>query len=379
MELTEIRKEIDVIDSEMLSLFLRRIELSADVAKYKAAHNIPILNRQREREILAAVAEKSGEMEQYSHRLFTTMLELSRARQSVLLSPRSDVSLIIADALEKSPERFPQTGSVACQGIEGAYSQIAADKLFPRGSVVFFNTFDAVCAAVEGGLCQFGVLPIENSSNGSIRAIYNLLKERRVSIVRATQLCIRHELFVKPGVKIEDVTEIYSHEQAFGQCSMFLKNLHAGVRVIPCENTAVAAKRLSESDNPGAASISSHDCGRLYGLTSLRNDIQNSDNNYTRFICIAKKPDIYPGANRVSLILSLQHRPGALYEALSELTSRGVNLLKLESYTVSGQDFEFMFFLDMEASVRDPEIAAMLTGLEQASDGFKYLGNYLEV
>lgn len=379
MELTEIRKEIDTIDGELLSLFLQRMELSADAAKYKAAHNIPIPNRQREREILAAAAEKSGELERYSHRLFTTVLGLSRARQSVLMSPRSVVSGIIVDALERSPESFPQTGTVACQGVEGAYSQMAADKLFPRGNVVFFHTFDAVCAAVEGGLCQFGVLPVENSTNGSVRAVYSLLRERSVSIVRATRLCIRHELFVKPGVKIEEVTEIYSHEQALGQCSEFLKDLGDGVRVIPCENTAVAAKRVSGADNLGAAAISSHSCGELYGLASLRNDIQNSDNNYTRFICIAKTPDIYPGANRVSLILALRHRPGALYEALSELAARGVNLLKLESYPISGHDFEFMFFLDMEASVMEPEVATMLAELERASESFKYLGNYLEV
>jgi chorismate mutase/prephenate dehydratase len=256
---------------------------------------------------------------------------------------------------------------------------MAADRLFPHGTLVYFKSFDAVCAAVESGLCQFGVLPIENSTNGSVRAVYTLLRERRVGIVRATKLFIRHELLARPGVSFDDITEIYSHEQALGQCSEFLKTLGDRVKIIPCENTAVAARRVAESGSGTAAAIASHDCGALYGLKSLRDDIQNSDHNYTRFICIAKNPDLYPGANRVSLILALRHRPGALYETLAELAARGINLLKLESYPVSGHDFAFQFFLDMEASVLEAPTAALLRELERGSEGFKYLGNYLEV
>ncbi len=152
-------------------------------------------------------------------------------------------------SLEAGTSVFPQTGLVACQGVEGANSQVACDRLLPRGNIVYVKTFEAVVSAVESGLCKFGVLPIENSSNGSVRAVYELLQDHNLSIVRSTRLCIRHELLALPGVKMEDITEIYSHEQAIGQCSKFLSSLN-GVRVIPCDNTAVAAKMVAEKRRP---------------------------------------------------------------------------------------------------------------------------------
>jgi len=193
---------------------------------------------------------------------------------------------------------------------------------------------------VESGLCRFGVLPIENSSNGSVRAVYELLQDHNLSIVRSTRLCIRHELLTLPGVKMEDITEIYSHEQAIGQCSKFLNSLN-GVRVIPCDNTAMAAKMVAEKGDRHAAAISSHPCAALYGLTCLNDSIQDSDNNYTRFICITKDPVIYAGANRISLIIAFDNRPGALYEILSKLAALDINMTKLESCPVAGSDFEF--------------------------------------
>ncbi|MFR3922992.1 MAG: prephenate dehydratase [Dysosmobacter welbionis] len=230
---------------------------------------------------------------------------------------------------------------------------MACDRLLPRGNIVYVKTFQAVVSAVESGLCRFGVLPIENSSNGSVRAVYELLQDHNLSIVRSTRLCIRHELLTLPGVKMEDITEIYSHEQAIGQCSKFLNSLN-GVRVIPCDNTAMAAKMVAEKGDRHAAAISSHPCAALYGLTCLNDSIQDSDNNYTRFICITKDPVIYAGANRISLIIAFDNRPGALYEILSKLAALDINMTKLESCPVAGSDFEFVFFLELDASVRIP-------------------------
>ena len=248
--------------------------------------------------------------------------------------------------LENRDQLFPQTGLVACQGIEGGNSQAACDKMFPRGSIMYVKTFDAVVSAVEAGFCKFGVLPIENSSNGSVRAVYQLLQEHSLTIVRSTRLCIRHELLALPGVKQEEITEIYSHPQAIGQCSRFLDGLK-GVKVIPCDNTAVAAKLVAESGNKRAAAISSHPCAALYGLECINGQIQNSDNNYTRFICVAKDPAIYAGASRVSLIIAFENKPGALYEMLSKLAALDINMTKLESCPVSGSDFEFIFFIEL--------------------------------
>ena len=378
MELSEIREKIDAVDDQLLDLFLQRMDLSEEVAAYKNEHHLPILNKERERAILAKVTEKSGEKERYAYHLFSTLFELARSRQAELIDAPTRVGAQIKAALADMNEVFPQTGLVACQGVEGANSQVACDRLLPRGNIVYVKTFQAVVSAVESGLCKFGVLPIENSSNGSVRAVYELLQDHNLSIVRSTRLCIRHELLTLPGVKMEDITEIYSHEQAIGQCSKFLNSLN-GVRVIPCDNTAAAAKMVAERGDRHVAAISSHPCAALYGLETVSDEIQDSDNNYTRFICVTKDPVIYAGANRISLIIACDNKPGALYEILSKLAALGINMTKLESCPVTGRNFEFIFFLELEASVQEPGVLAMLEELERSCAGFHFLGNYAEV
>ena len=357
MELSEIRARIDSVDDQLLNLFLERMDLAEEGAKYKNEHHLPILNKTREREVLASVMEKAGSRERYAYHLFATLMELAKSRQAELISSPTKVAAQVKTSLAAGTALFPQTGLIACQGVEGANQQVACDRLFPRGNIVYVKTFAAVVSAVESGLCKFGVLPIENSSNG---------------------LCIRHELLALPGTRMEDITEIYSHEQAIGQCSKYLSRLN-GVRVIPCDNTAMAAKMVAESGNRHAAAISSHPCAALYGLECINDQIQDSDNNYTRFICVAKDPVIYAGANRISLILAFENKPGALYEILSKLAALDINMTKLESCPVAGSDFEFIFFLELDASVQDPSVMAMLEEMERCCASFHFLGNYAEV
>lgn len=378
MDLKEIRSKIDAVDEQMLSLFLERMGLAEEVAAYKNEHHLPILNKTREREVLSRVTQEAGDKEMYAYHLFSTLFELARSRQAELISAPTRVAAQVKASLAAGSEVFPQTGLVACQGVEGANSQLACDRLLPRGNIVYVKTFSAVVSAVESGLCRFGVLPIENSSNGSVRAVYELLQDHNLSIVRSTRLCIRHELLALPGVKLSDITEIYSHEQAIGQCSKFLNGLN-GVRVIPCDNTAAAAKMVSESGNRHAAAISSHPCAELYGLECLSDAIQDSENNYTRFICVAKDPVIYAGANRISLIIACDNKPGALYDILSKLAALGINMTKLESCPVTGRNFEFIFFLELEASVQAPGVLPMLEELERSCQNFQFLGNYAEI
>ncbi len=378
MELSEIRLKIDAVDDQLLNLFLQRMDLAEEVAAYKNEHHLPILNKERERAVLAKVTENAGERERYAYHLFSTLFELARSRQAELISSATKVGTQVRASLEAGRELFPQTGLIACQGVEGGNSQAACDRLFPRGKLMYVKTFEAVASAVESGLCKFGVLPIENSSNGSVRAVYALLQEHNLSIVRSTRLCIRHELLTLPGVTQDDITEIYSHEQAIGQCSRFLNSLN-GVKVIPCDNTAAAAKLVAESGNRHAAAISSHPCAALYGLECINGDIQNSDNNYTRFVCITKNPIIYAGANRISLVIAFDNRPGALYEILSKLAALDINLTKLESCPVAGSDFEFIFFLELEADCRDASVLAMLEEMERSCAQFQFLGNYAEI
>ena len=244
---------------------------------------------------------------------------------------------------------------------------------------MFVKNFEAVFDAVESGLCKYGVLPIENSSNGSVRSVYELLQHKKFSIVRSTRLCIRHELLAKPGAKLSDITTIYSHEQAIGQCSKFLSSLGEKVTVIPCSNTAVAARKVSEDTDKHTAAISSHRCSEIYGLKTINDTIQNSDNNYTRFICITKEPTIYAGADKISLITDCANKPGALNDILSRLSVIGVNMSKLESCPVSGRNFEFMFFFELDASVKQQGVTELLEDLERTSEHFSLLGCYSEV
>ena len=379
MDLNDYRKEIDSIDDQLIALFAQRMETAEKIAEYKKANGLRVLDARREKEKMREILDKTpDDLREYVSSLYSLIFELSRSRQSCLLGTKGDLPAKIAEAIEKTPQLFSEDAAVACQGVEGANSQVACDRLLPRGSILYVKTFDAVVSAVESGLCKFGVLPIENSSNGSVRAVYSLLQQHQLSVVRSTRLCIRHELLAMPGVKLEDITEIYSHQQAIGQCSRFLSSL-SGVRVIPCGNTAEAAKLVAESGSRHAAAISSHPCAALYGLECVSDKIQDSENNYTRFFCVAKDPVIYAGANRISLILSFENKPGALYEILSKLAALDINMTKLESCPVAGSDFEFVFFLELEASVQDPSVLAMLEEMERSCAEFVFLGNYAEV
>lgn len=378
MELSELRNNIDVVDDQILALFLTRMNLAAEIATYKNEHRLPLLNKERERAILAKVTEQAGPQERYAYHLFSTLLALTRSRQAELINTPTQVQNLIETALNAGGTLFPQSGLVACQGVEGANSQAACDRILPRGQITYVKTFEEVADTVESGVCQFGVLPIENSSNGSVRTVYQLLLERNLSIVRSTRLCIRHALLVNPGVKMADIEEIYSHEQALGQCSRFLGGLH-GVKVTPCGNTAMAAKMVAERGSRHTAAISSLPCAALYGLECINDRIQNSDNNYTRFFCVTKDPVIYAGANHISLVVSLENRAGALYDMLAKLAALGINMTKLESCPVLGSNFEYMFFLELEASVQDPNVLAMLEDMERSCSKFQFLGNYAEI
>ena len=376
--LDQMRNDIDAIDSQIAELFRKRMETSLDIARYKKENNIPILNSSREKEVLHKVSEQVGEpFDGYARFIFNTIFEASRSCQNNYWAKESDLALEIREALENTPKLFPNKAVVACQGVPGAYSQAACEKLFEVPSIMYFNSFEGVFNAVEKGLCRYGILPIENSSYGSVGAVYDLMQNYNFHIVKSLRLRVSHNLMAKAGTKLSDVREIFSHEQAIGQCGEFLKSLK-DVKVTVCENTALAAKMVAESDRNDVAAISSKECLDLYGLELLKNQIQVSDNNYTRFICISKKLEIYPGSNRISLILSLPHVPRSLYHTIAKFSALGINLTKLESRPIPGSDFEFMFYFDLEASVYSQELINLLCELDNQPETFVFLGSYIE-
>ena len=378
-DISSIRENITRIDDQIVDLFIQRMEQAAAVAAYKKANNKPILDAAQERRKLIAIREQlPEEFKDYGALLYSTIFEISRAYQNKLNGTGSELAEEIRYAIDNTPELFPANVSVACQGVEGANSQTACDKVFKNANILYFKDFDAVFSAVEQGLCNYGVVPVENSTAGSVNAVYDLMQKHKFSIVRSVRVKIQHNLLVKPGTKLSDIKEIYSHEQAITQCSQFLSTLK-GVKIIPCENTAMAARKVSESDRNDIAAISSRSCIRLYGLESLSDTIQNNANNYTRFICISKKLEIYPGADKTSLMATLPDEEGALYKFLAKFYVLGINLNKLESRPIQGRDFEFRFYFDLDVPVYSPGLLQLLGELSKTSESFSYLGSYSEV
>ncbi len=379
MSLEQMREEINQIDQELVDLFRRRMELSKSIGAYKQERQLPVQDPARERELLGRVAEQAGEeLSEYAQSVYQTILAVSRSYQNAESTRRSGTYQQIQAMLEKTPELFPQRSSVACQGVEGAFSQLACQRLFKLPNIMFFQSFEHVFKAVESGMCQFGVLPIENSTAGSVNKIYDLMLEHNFFIVRSARLKVSHNLLVKPGVKLEDIREIYSHEQAINQCSDFLGSLK-NVKITVCENTAVAAQMVSQSDRTDVAAISSRLCAEQYSLQRLKTSVQNQGSNYTRFICISKTPQIYPGADKTSIMMIVPHRPGSLSHILTKFSILGINLTKLESRPLPEREFEFMFYFDLEASVYAPEMERLFLDLESECETIRYLGSYSEI
>ncbi len=386
-DIQESRRAIDALNRELVEKFCRRMDIAADVADYKREHGLPVFDRTREREILADMADLAGEDYRYYAKIFfTVMMDLSKARQSALLaashaeSHEDDISRRIERAMRDASTVFPDGGLVACQGVEGAYSQIAADRLFSLPRIRYFGTFGDVFEAVERGDCTFGVLPIENSTYGTVNEVYDLMQKYRFSIVRSVKLRIDHRLLAKPGTKLENIRAVYSHAQAIGQCRRFL-DAHPEIETHVCRNTAEAASIVAEMGRDDVAAIASESCASLYGLVQIADGatIMNAGRNDTRFICITKDLAIYPGATKISLMLTLPHEPGSLYATLAKFTAQGVNLTKLENRPIEGRDFDMRFYFDFEASPAETRIRSLLDDLERSSETFAFLGGYSEI
>lgn len=379
MDLKDLREQIDSIDNEIVRLFQERMKVAAGVAEYKKANGKAILDKARERQKLNDIVEKTDEdFKSYMHVLYSLIFELSRSYQGRLINDGTGLQKRIEDAVENTEKLFPKRAEVACQGVEGAYSQIACEKLFAMPNIMYFNSFEGVFAAIDQGLCRYGVLPIENSTAGSVNKIYDLMIKYDFSIVRSTRIKVDHNLLAKKGVKLGDIKEIFSHEQAISQCAEFLKKL-TDVKVTACENTAMAAKMVAESERSDVAALSSRTCAELYDLACIEEAVQDKGNNHTRFICISKKLEIYPGADKTSIMIMTDHKPGALYKLLSRFYALGINLTKLESRPLPDRDFEFMFYFDLETSVYSPEFITLIGELESSCEQFRYLGSYSEM
>ncbi|MBQ6471282.1 MAG: chorismate mutase [Victivallales bacterium] len=378
MELSDCRKRIDELDDQIAQCFQERMRISEEVGRIKRERNLPTFVPQREREILARVSKAvAPELGGYVRMLYAALLDVSRAHQQNSNAVEGELSKSIQTARLLTPPNFPDIATVAVQGEEGANAQVAAEHFFQVPEITYVRSFAGVAQAVEKGLCKYGVLPVENSNFGTVGQVYDLMLEHKFYIARSAKMQITHSLLARPGVALENLREVYSHPQALGQCEQFFRD-HPRIKPIPAENTAGAAEMVANAGRDDIGALASRNCARLYNLAILADNVQNGANNYTRFICISKNMQIYPGASRISLVLALPHRPGALYQILSKFAALGLNLLKLESRPAPGSDFEFRFYFDLAAQECTPSVLHLLDGLAADLDTFNFLGWYSE-
>ena len=379
MDLEKIRQEIDQVDDQIASLYNRRMNLVDDVVKAKKEQNKSVSDPERENKIVLRVTEQVDEDKQvYLKRVFETIFETSKAYQTTKINVRSSIGDKISDALSKGYLSFPDRARVACQGIAGAYSGIAAERMFELADVTYFKNFDGVFQAVEKGLCKYGVLPIENSYAGSVNQVYDLMKAHKFYIVKSLRLSVSHNLVVKRDTELKDIREIFSHEQAISQCKKYLEKFPlAKITAVP--NTAVASKMVKESDRTDVAAICSRECAGLYDLKLLETNVQDTDNNYTRFILITKNMEFYQNANKISVMTTLpQNSAGSLNKLLSKFSQLGINLTKLESRPIVGSSFEFMFYFDFECDIAKQGVRNLISELDNSTEQFTFLGAYSE-
>lgn len=374
MDLLDLRKQIDDIDEELIPLLLKRMSISEKVAEYKVKRGLPVLNEQREKEILEDVHLKCGEQGDTIATVFAATIDASRALQHKIIGGGKELRETVAKASDE--ELSSAKGYVGCAGVEGCYAWETAIKLFPDSPVKFYSQFEDVFEAVNRGEVQFGIIPVENSTAGSVHESYDLIMKYKFYVAGSYSLEINHCLCAKPQAKYEDIEEVYSHPQALSQCSKFLKDFDfTGVNF---SNTAAAAKYVAESANNSIAAICPADAARKYGLKIFKTGIQNVSSNKTRFIVISKRLIIEEKANKISLIFSVPHTSGSLYRVLGRFSMTGLNLTKLESRPIGNGEFSYYFYTDLLGNIRDEKTLDLLCALSSELPDFKFLGNYHE-
>lgn len=376
MNLLDLRNEIDELDDELVPLLLKRMDISRRVAEYKVANGIPVLNEKREQEVLELVAKDCGEQGEAMKTVFSSIMDASRALQHKIIGGGKELRDSVENAIRG--ESLTANGEpIACQGVEGAYSAKAANALFPDSPIIFHKQFEDVFEAVNQNKAKFGIIPVENSTAGSVHESYDLIMKYRFYVVGAYDLKIDHCLCAKAGVEFDDIDNVYSHPQALSQCNIFLKNFDfTGINF---NNTAAAAKYVSESDKTNIAAICSESAAKKYGLKIIRKGIQNVTNNTTRFIVISKQLVIDDDAEKISLIFSAPHRAGSLYRVLGRFSMTGLNLTKLESRPVANGNFDYFFYVDILGNVQDEATLDLLCALSDELPEFTFLGNYHEI
>lgn len=376
MSLDRIRKALDEIDAQLIPLLAKRMEYSVEVAKIKQKEGLPILHPGREEEILKRVQKISEPYDHYTASVYQSLMDASRELQHDCLRVESPLAAQIRAARRDTPSKN-MDGAVACQGVPGAFSNQAAALLYPGAQLHFVERFEDVFQAVETGKTRFGVVPVENSTAGSVSEVYDLILKYRHFITGAIDMSVTQNLLACETADLSTIRQVYSHPHALAQCSEFL--LEHGFQPVEFINTAAAAKRVAELGDPSIAAIGSLEAARIYGLRVLTPHIQSVNTNSTRFISVSKELLIPADSNKVSLVFSLPHVTGSLYRTLNRFAIHGLNLTKIESRAAKCGGYQYLFYLDFAGSAVSDETVNLLSDLAEEMTEFAFLGNYKEI
>lgn len=376
VDLQESRRQIDEIDSQIVELFEKRMEIAGNVADYKRATGKPVFDKEREDskiEKLTQMTEDSFNRKCVAE-LFAQIMAMSRKFQYSKLESSSEDSKLdpyeVVDDIEKDGAR------VVYQGVPGAYSYEAATGFFGNGAeYMHVDTFREAMQAVSDSEADYAVIPIDNSSAGIVSDTYDLLQEYNNYIVAEIFVKVDHCLLVKPGTDISKITKVYSHPQALMQCARYIEE-HEGWSQEAYLNTAMSAKKISEEDDYTHAAIASSQCAELYGLEIVEKGINSAEANTTRFVVVSRKRAFVKDAGKVSVCFEIQHKAGSLYNVLSHIMFNGLNMTKIESRPIPEHNWEFRFYVDFMGNLQDAGVRNALRGIAEESNTLKLLGNY---
>lgn len=373
--LEELRVRLDEIDDQIVNLYEQRMEICAHVGEYKIQTGKKVLDRQREKEKLENVAGKASNPfnKKGVTELYEQLMSMSRKlqyEQLVQAGALGRLPFIQVDSLDADQAR------VVFPGTEGAYSEAAMKRYFGENCNSFYvRTFREAMEAIEDGAADFAVLPIENSTAGAVDEMYDLLVEFENYIVGETVIPIRHTLSGLPGASLKDVKTVYSKGVALMQAAHFL-DAHSSWQRINVANTAIAAKKVVEDQDPSQAAVCSAYAAKVHGLQVLVDNINDNEHNSTRFIVVTNQKIFLKHASKISICLEVSHESGSLYRVLSHFIYNDLNMTKIESRPIEGRDWEYRFFIDFEGNMADGAVKNAIRGLREECRNLRILGNY---
>lgn len=374
-DLLEIRKEIDIIDEQIVKLYEKRMAIAEEVAAFKIANHKPVFDKERENVKLETLENHAhSEFNRHGVReLFDQIMSMSRKKQYQLLTENG---IIQESQFTCIGDIDTKNAKVVFQGVEGAYSQQAMHEFFGKDCYSFnVETWKDAMEAIKNGYADYAVLPIENSSAGIVSENYDLLVEYDNYIIAEQIIKIEHALLGCENAQLSDIKTVYSHPQALMQCSDYLDE-RRDLEKISLKNTAMAAKKIKEDNDPTQAAIAGKITADLYDLKVLDEAIQNNKNNSTRFIIVTGKKVYRKDASKISICFEIPHESGSLYHMISHFIYNGLNMTNIQSRPIQGKNWEYRFFVDFEGTFEDDSVQNALRGLSEETTSLKILGTF---